>query len=198
MLTNHKLEILIMAAGTSSRLGQPKQLLELNEHTLLWHAAIQALELTNNVTVVLGYEHEQCSESIKDLPVKIVVNSRYEEGLGSSIAYGVSSLEECDCVLIMLCDQPMIPKTHYVSLVETAKKLPDLIIASHYEKKSGVPAVFPKHYFPALQELKGDKGAKALLETNIYQYIPLSKENSRDVDTLEDWEKTVTLFSYHI
>lgn len=187
-----------MAAGTSSRLGQPKQLLELNEHTLLWHAAIQALELTSNVTVVLGHKDKQCRESIRDLPVKIVVNSRYEEGLGSSIAYGVSTLEECDCVLIMLCDQPMIPKSHYESLAETAKKLPDLIIASHYEKKSGVPAVFPKHYFPALQELKGDKGAKVLLETNIYQYIPLNKESSRDVDTLEDWEKIVTLFSYHI
>jgi len=187
-----------MAAGMSSRLGQPKQLLELNNHTLLWYAAAQALELTPNVTVVLGNKHEQCSESIKDLPVKTVINSRYEEGLGSSIAYGVSTLDACDCVLIMLCDQPLVPRMHYKRLIETSKEFPELIIASHYDKKSGVPAVFPKQYLPALRELKGDKGAKALLETNIYQYIPLSKDDSRDIDTLEDWDNIVTLFSSHI
>ncbi|OHD79898.1 nucleotidyltransferase family protein [Sulfuricurvum sp. RIFCSPLOWO2_12_FULL_43_24] len=195
MLTNHHLEILVMAAGTSSRLGEPKQLLELNEHTLLWHAAVLALEFTPNVTVVLGHKHEQCSDSINNLPVKTVVNTRYEEGLGSSIACGVSTLEECDCVLIMLCDQPLIPRIHYKKLIETSKEFPDLIIASHYDKRSGVPAVFPKHYFPALRELKGDKGAKSLLETNIYQYIPLSNNESKDVDTQEDWERIRSDFS---
>lgn len=194
MPTNHKLDILVMAAGMSSRLGQPKQLLELNERALIWHAATLALEFTPHVTVVLGHASEQCLDAIRELPVKTVVNEQYKEGLGSSIAYGVSTLEDCHCVLIMLCDQPLIPKRHYQSLVETSKEFPQLIIASHYDKKSGVPAVFPKQYLPALRALKGDKGAKALLETNIYQYIPLSKEYSSDVDTQEDWEKIAAHF----
>lgn len=195
MLANHKLEILIMAAGTSSRLGQPKQLLELNNHALLWHAATQALKLTPNVTVVLGHQSEQCRNAIKDLSLKTVINENYKEGLGSSIAYGVSTLDDCNATLIMLCDQPLIPQTHYETLIKTSKENPELIIASHYDKKSGVPAVFPKHYFPALRELEGDKGAKSLLETNIYHYIPLSNNKSKDVDTQEDWGKIIAYFS---
>jgi molybdenum cofactor cytidylyltransferase len=196
MPTNHKLDILVMAAGTSSRLGQPKQLLELQDHALIWHAITRALEFTPHVTVVLGHQSDQCRDAIKDLSVKTVVNENYKEGLGNSIAYGVSTLDECNSVLIMLCDQPLIPKTHFEALIRTSKTNPELIIASHYDKKSGVPAVFPKQYFPALRELKGDKGAKVLLETNIYQYIPLSINESRDIDTQDDWEKIVKHFSY--
>lgn len=196
MPTNHKLDILVMAAGTSSRLGQPKQLLELNEHSLLWHAVTRALEFTPHVTVVLGYEHQQCRDSLKDLAVTTVINADYKEGLGSSISYGVSSLKDSDSVLIMLCDQPLIPRMHYASLIKTSKEFPELIIASHYDKKSGVPAVFPKQYLPALRELKGDKGAKALLDTNIYQYILLSNNDSRDIDTQEDWEEIAANFLY--
>lgn len=195
MPTNHQLNILVMAAGTSSRLGQPKQLLELNGHTLLWHAATQALELTPHVTVVLGHQSDQCRDAIRDLPLKTVVNANYKEGLGNSIAYGVSTLEDCVSVMIMLCDQPLIPPTHYEALIRTSKENPELIIASHYEKKSGVPAVFPTQYFPALRELKGDKGAKVLLETNIYQYIPLNKNYSKDIDSQEDWKQIVKIFS---
>ncbi len=195
MPANHKLDILVMAAGTSSRLGHPKQLLELNNHALLWHAATQALQLTSHVTIVLGHQSEQCRDAIKDLSLKIVVNENYNEGLGSSIAYGVSTLDDCNWVLIMLCDQPLIPSTHYKSLIRTSNENPELIIASHYDKKSGVPAVFPKQYFSALRELKGDKGAKVLLDTNIYQYIPLSKEYSRDIDTQEDWAHIRACFS---
>ncbi|HZF71594.1 nucleotidyltransferase family protein [Sulfuricurvum sp.] len=198
MPTSHQLNILVMAAGTSSRLGQPKQLLELNGHTLLWHAATQALELTPHVTVVLGHQSDQCRDSIKDLPLKTVVNANYKEGLGNSIAYGVSTLDESNCVLIMLCDQPLIPQSHYEALIQTSKENPELIIASHYGKKSGVPAVFPKQYLPSLLKLQGDKGAKVLLETNIYQYIPLTHNYSKDIDTHEDWEAVVTLYSYHI
>ncbi|MDD2950462.1 MAG: nucleotidyltransferase family protein [Sulfuricurvum sp.] len=198
MPTNPKLDILVMAAGMSSRLGQPKQLLELHDHALIWHAATQALELTPHVTVVLGHQSELCRDAIKDLPLKTVVNENYKEGLGSSIAYGVSTLEDCNSVMIMLCDQPLIPSTHYEALIQTSKENPELIIASHYDKKSGVPAVFPRHYLPALMELKGDKGAKVLLETNIYQYIPLTKNYSKDIDTHADWEAIVTLYSYYI
>lgn len=195
MPTEHKLEILIMAAGTSSRLGQPKQLLELKEHALIWHAATQALELSPHVTVVLGHHNEQCRNVIKDLPLKTVVNANYKEGLGSSIAYGVSTLDDCNSILIMLCDQPLIPQSHYEALIQTSKENPELIIASHYQKKSGVPAVFPQQYIPSLLKLQGDKGAKVLLETNIYQYIPLSTNASRDIDTPEDWEKIAAHFS---
>lgn len=198
MLTSHPFDILIMAAGTSSRLGEPKQLLELNGRSLLWHAATQALKLSPFVTVVLGHQSNQCREALKGLSVKTVVNENYKEGLGNSIAYGVSSLNTSSPVMIMLCDQPLIPQSHYVSLLQASINNPDIIIASHYDKKSGVPAVFPTHYLPILKELKGDKGAKILLETNIYQYIPLAKEYSRDIDTQEDWEAIVTLFSYHI
>lgn len=195
MPTTQALDILLLAAGSSSRLERPKQLLILNENTLLRHAAERALELTPNVTVVLGHESEKCRMALNMLPVTIAVNENYKEGIGNSIAFGVSQIDDHNGLLVMLCDQPLIPQRHYEGLIRAAASHPDLIIASCYNDKPGVPAVFPYKYRNALQQLSGDTGAKKLILTKPSLFIPLTEVEAKDIDTEEAWQEVNTLFS---
>ena len=177
--------VLILAAGTSSRLGQAKQLVLYENQTLLENACKKALEISSNVFVVLGASKNECTEKIKDLQVNIIINNEYKKGLSSSIRIGMKELLEYDKVLIMLCDQPFIPKNHFQKLLQNSINN-SKIICSLYNKRLSVPAVFPKHYFTELLCLSGDKGAKKIIETNEHVSINLENIHSFDIDTKED------------
>ncbi len=182
------LAILILAAGSSRRLGSPKQLLEYAGKTLLEHAAADALRLTPDVYVVLGHARELCEMALESVGVTTLFNPYYKEGMGGSIAYAVSRIPKHDHLLIMLCDQPLIPKEHYKKLIDSAKENPTLMIASEYSAKPGVPALFPLKYYQSLQMLEGDKGAKTLLMSNPCISVPIDTAYILDIDTKEEWE----------
>ena len=120
MEKSNNLAVLILAAGTSSRLGQAKQLVLYENQTLLENACKKALEISSNVFVVLGASKNECTEKIKDLQVNIIINNEYKKGLSSSIRIGMKELLEYDKVLIMLCDQPFIPKNHFQKLLQNS------------------------------------------------------------------------------
>ena len=187
--SNH-LAVLILAAGTSSRLGSPKQLVKHQGKTLLWHACSKALSLTNNVFVVLGAMHKQCQNEIKDLTVNIILNEEYKEGLATSITRGISELKDFEKVLIMLCDQPFISIGHLQKLVDESV-VEDEIISSFYKDDVAVPAIFPKVFYKQLLSLHGDKGAKAVIKQNKHKYIILEEQQSLDIDTKDDVEKLI-------
>lgn len=189
------ISVLILAAGTSSRLGEPKQLLKLEEKELLWHATKKALDFSSDVTVVLGHKYEECKKALEGLNIKILRNPNYKDGLASSISYGVTNLDSCENILIMLCDQPLIPNEHYHSLIENYKKDSQNIVATKYNSNLGVPAIFPKKYFESLKKLKGDKGAKSLLIENKCTFIQIEKNHAQDIDTKEDWERVLNTLS---
>lgn len=179
--------VLILAAGSSQRLGTPKQLLEYQGKTLLELAAHQALELTSNVYAVLGHQHKQCESALKGI-VTTLINPHYQEGIGSSIAYGVSRVAQYGHLLIMLCDQPLIPSHHYRSLIHESQANPSLIVASQYDSKPGVPALFPLKYYPLLQALTDNNGAKPLLISNPGPLVPIDDSYVLDIDTIQDWQ----------
>lgn len=185
-------DIIILAAGISNRLGKPKQLLKLYGKTLILLAAQKALKLSSNVIVVLGEKSKVIKKEIEHLPIKIVINPNYKEGMGSSIAFGVSQLPTTKKVLIMLCDQPLIPLHHFKNLIETSNKHEDKIICSEYKNKYAVPTIFPDKYFQALKNLKGDKGAKQLFKDNLIKSVILADCDSIDIDTKEEWEVVVS------
>lgn len=184
----NSLAILILAAGSSSRLGHPKQLVPYQNETLLRRSAKQALELSSNVFVVLGHAYEACLESLEGLDVTPLYHENYAKGIGSSIAFGILHTRLFEETLIMLCDQPLIPLEHYRSLKNLTSK--DLIGASLYQPKGrlAVPAIFPKRYYDTLMTLEGDKGAQMLLGGECL-HVSLEKDYTVDIDTLEDVEK---------
>ncbi|WP_375723642.1 nucleotidyltransferase family protein [Arcobacter sp. KX21116] len=182
------LAVLIIAAGTSSRLGEPKQLLKLKGKTLINIAIEKAMKLTSNVTVILGHKSEEIKTNIENKKINILTNPNYEEGMGNTIAFGVSNIKEKK-VLIMLCDQPLIPIEHYENLIKLSNKNEDKIICSKYKNHYAVPTIFPNKYFEELQNLKGNKGAKQLFVKYEPKSVDLADNFSFDVDTKEDWQE---------
>lgn len=188
-----KIAALILAAGGSSRMGTPKQLLPWKDTTLLGHTIeiIKKLEI-QEIAVVVGAQHTKIEASIAHLNVKTILNSNWQAGLGTSIAVGISKLvsnQNLDGVLIALADQPLINTSHYNTLLTTLKKNKTAVIATAYPKKAGVPAIFPRSYFEQLSALKQDQGATSLLNNLNNKVISINgKGLTVDLDTPQDYQ----------
>lgn len=180
--------IVILAAGSSSRMGTAKQLLPVGETTLLGLAVEHALDANaNHVFCVLGAQAEQIIESLKQYPIEIIHNLNYQNGLSSSIKTGIQYLEQkhFDAILLMLGDQPNVNSKYLNSLINTFKNNPSHIIASEYSGTFGVPAIFPKTFYKELVTLEGDKGAKVFLNANKENVISIESKHLTDIDTQE-------------
>jgi CTP:molybdopterin cytidylyltransferase MocA len=160
---------MVLAAGASRRLGQPKQLLVHQGEFLIERAIRLANEAgASPVIAVLGAQFEIICASIAPNNAILSVNDRWEQGIAGSIHAGLKTLDvvakSARGVLILSCDQPRLTAAHLRALIETfmAQNQP-AIVASAYAGIHGVPAVFPRSVFPGLLALKGDKGARALL-----------------------------------
>ena len=186
--------IIVLAAGTASRMGQPKQLLPWRETTLLQHAVTQAIRVPqSHVYVVAGAYFKRVEQEVIDLAIKIVHNVNYRGGLGTSIAAGVqAALREdppYEYIAVTLVDQPAVTTEYLTNLIDLATKS-ESIVATRYGERAGVPAVFPSEYFGRLAQLKGDKGASELLNA---QDAPVRRIDPTfdvyDIDTLEDYQR---------
>ena len=160
---------IVLAAGASRRLGNPKQLLKVGDETLLERAIRLANEAgASPVLVVLGAYREAICTAVHFGDAIEVVNEHWEEGIATSVQAGLLALDAAgrgaEGVLLMSCDQPRITATHLRSLTETfAAQAAPAIVASAYAGIRGVPAIVPRVAWPGLRELRGDQGARALL-----------------------------------
>jgi molybdenum cofactor cytidylyltransferase len=179
----------ILAAGSSSRLGTPKQLLQFEGTSLLRRAALAASgSRAAEVIVLLGSDASAMMKELKGLRVRTVKNSLWREGIGSSIRRAVSALGSgCDGVLILLCDQPRLTSAHLDSLLDAFALRPDRPAASKYGGVAGVPALFPRAMFGELLSLTGDSGAKRVLAAcgDNLSLLPWP-DGAYDVDTATD------------
>jgi molybdenum cofactor cytidylyltransferase len=185
-----KLSILILAAGNSSRLGRPKQLVEFEGKTLIERITETALSVSEDVLIVLGGNAELIFpklERFKDT-ISTVFNPAWKEGMGSSIRFGVEKLEEkSDLILILLSDQPFISKVLLQNMLQTYANSQNPIVACVYNNTLGVPILFDNSVFPELLKLSGDKGAKSFLHHYENRISTIDfPEGIIDIDTLED------------
>lgn len=186
--------IVILAAGVSTRLGSPKQLLAYKGQNLLRHSVDTALETgCQSVFVVLGANMELLKKELKDKPVIIIENKNWEEGMASSIRSALQNITGTilrpDCIIFMVCDQPFVNSSLLLNLLEKKQQTGFPIVASSYAGKMGTPALFHKSFFPALMELKGDKGAGKLISDNAKKVAAVDfPEGITDIDTAADYE----------
>ncbi|MEO6588447.1 MAG: nucleotidyltransferase family protein [Pyrinomonadaceae bacterium] len=192
----NKIGIIVLAAGSSSRLGQPKQLLKFKGKTFIRRIVESALNTNCHpvVVVVLGANFELIKDEILDLDCEIIFNADWQTGMSSSIKNGLSKLLEIapdiTAVIISLCDQPLIRSEHFEKLIAKYFEIKKPIVASAYEAVIGVPALFSKKFFPALLNLEDDQGAKEIIYKNPDEVGKIiSPELAIDVDTKEDFEK---------
>jgi molybdenum cofactor cytidylyltransferase len=188
-----KIGIVILAAGSSSRLGHSKQMVKINSETLLQRSIKTALASTaNEVLVVLGANAEIHSESIALFPVQTIHNANWQKGIGSSIKAGLHYFQNknMDALLILVCDQVFLTSLHLLKIIGNFKENKSLIVASKYNDTIGVPCLFDKAFFPEIAKMKDDSGAKNIItkfsDNTIYVAFP---EGEFDIDTTEDLER---------
>ncbi|RYY08433.1 MAG: nucleotidyltransferase family protein [Cytophagaceae bacterium] len=182
--------LLLLAAGSSSRLARPKQLLPYQGQTLLRHAAeVAAASPCRPLVLVTGALHDELLPEIDGLPFHVVRNDAWADGMGGSIATGLQELESAfevhnvDAVVVMLCDQPLLTPELIGELIVQFQATQQPVVASAYAGTQGVPALFGRAIFPQLLALRGASGARELLQQ--YNHLPTVDfpGGATDVDT---------------
>lgn len=189
-----KAAVIILAAGSSSRLGSPKQLLTVDDKTLLQHT-IEAAKAAgiDPVIVVLGANRELIKKDLNAKEVVIAENEKWQSGLASSIHSGIEALTKvspsADAAILMVCDQPFVSAELLNDLLRKQKETGKAIVASSYDNTLGTPALFHSSLFPELAALEGDTGAKILLKKyeNQLSSVPFIR-GGIDIDTGEDYK----------
>lgn len=186
-----KVACALLAAGGSRRLGQPKQLL-LHRGQPLVRLAAQAVwqSRASACALVVGAHGAAVRTALGALPFEVLDNSNWEQGLASSIRVAVGWAHDCNCdaLLLALCDQPRLSAAHLERLIAEFERA-ERCVASGYAAKNGVPALFPKAYFAALAELRGDAGASRLLNGSLPVVTVAWPEGELDVDTVESAQR---------
>jgi molybdenum cofactor cytidylyltransferase len=189
---NTLVEVMVLAAGASRRLGQPKQLLPFRGTTLIKHVVKQAIVAgIGGVNVVLGCCAAEISSQLADIEAYIFFNEGWQEGMGSSIRNGLGDVlrrnPNTNGVMILVVDQPFVSAAHLRSLAARYREGQATIVASAYENTFGVPILVGEVRFDRLLGLKGDEGGKKI-------FSPFSPKVARvpfpggslDIDTEED------------
>ncbi|MCB4808257.1 nucleotidyltransferase family protein [Tamlana sp. 62-3] len=200
MFKNTKnIAVVVLAAGASTRMGEPKQLLPWKNSTLIAHTIETVLQVNcKNVYVVLGANFDLISSEIKDYPISILNNELWHEGLGTSIAFSINFILNSDinidAVLFVLADQPFIDSDYINKMITGYNVDNKSIVATYYsDKKIGVPVLFDKLYFKYLKRLQGDEGAKHIIKDHEYAIKTLIPPNKNvDLDTKEDYQLLVS------
>jgi CTP:molybdopterin cytidylyltransferase MocA len=179
---------LIIAAGASTRLGFPKQVVRLGNETLLDRSIRIATEAgCSPIVVVVGAFEDTIRGQCKLHGIALISNPDWEDGMGTSLSKGVRMFGDIPGILVMTCDMPAVTPDHLRALARTR-----VLTASSYAGRSGVPAYFPNNLFPELAKIRGDMGARSLLKGA--NQVEL-RGGELDVDTTEDLVKARELFS---
>ena len=187
--TGDGLYAMVLAAGAASRFGSAKQLVRVAGRPLLHNSVSRAVDVTGAATiVVLGAYATELAPLLRHTPATVVINRDWREGIGSSIRTGVGRLPAaCNGVMVMLADQAAVTAEDLRRLVNAWKRQPDYVAAALYAGAVGVPAIFPRSRFSDLAELRGDLGARKLLQRNPDRLVRVPMESAAlDIDTPED------------
>jgi molybdenum cofactor cytidylyltransferase len=180
----------ILAAGQSSRLGEPKQLLKYQNKTLLQHAIDTAKQSVKSIIVVLGSNADNILEETDASGVHVIINDDWQSGMASTIRCGIEVLDfNIDAAILMVCDQPFVSLDLLNGLIQKQAETGKPIIASQYGDTIGTPALFGKQFFSELMGLKGDTGAKKIMMQNGGLVATVSfPQGSIDIDTKDDYK----------
>ncbi|MTH16071.1 nucleotidyltransferase family protein [Flavobacterium sp. LC2016-01] len=200
MESKNKTVIVILAAGNSSRLGQPKQLLGYKDSTLLKNTIAEASLVPEvKIIVVTGANNHLIEEELDPSRIKIVFNPEWESGMSSSIICGLKKLSELypeseNCIFAV-CDQPYVSSLIFENLIGEHYKTGKGIAASAYSGTLGTPVLFNKKYFNELLELQGQEGAKKIINTFSDDVVSvLFEKGNIDIDTEDDYNKLMSEF----
>ena len=192
MAEDFRCALVLLAAGASTRMGQPKQLLPVAGRPLLRHVAEAAVAApVAPVVVVLGAFAAEIAPCLEGLPVQIVINPDWPEGIGSSLRAGIAALQAVgpavDGVVVALADQPDFSAAQVSRLIAAQRATARSIVASQYRGVLMPPALFTAAHFPELLALQGEAGARPLLQSHRDRLATVPLATGRDLDTPADY-----------
>ena len=188
---------ILLAAGESRRMGRPKQLLEWHGKTLLQHVLESLINSdADEIILVLGHEADRIRESLPALPVKIVINPDYKQGMASSLRRGLLALDpQSEAFLLCLADQPGIRPEIMNTIIRTFRQADPGrgIVRPVYRGRRGHPVLIGARYLKeALQLLQGDVGARQILINHPEDILDIDMEEEvilKDIDTPEEYRE---------
>lgn len=182
------LHVIILAAGASTRLGSPKQLVQIAGRPALHHVVSNATAVAGSVSVILGANAADITRMLQHSSASVLINRHWAEGIASSIRCGLEAQSPaCDAVMLLLGDQVAVTTSDLKRLIAAWNGQDSVLAASVYAGQLGVPAIFPRFAFSELQQLRGDQGAKAIINrySSRLAHVPMPNA-AYDLDTLED------------
>ncbi len=179
----------ILAAGGSSRLGEPKQMIQWRDHPLIWHA-VRAAEGLDRVTVVIGEQAKELRRALKKEPVELVENADWETGQSSSVRIGLEAVSEgSEAVVFLLADMPFVGPELISALVQRYRQTLAPLVATWAGGRRANPVLFDRVTYPDLQALKGDQGGRSLFRRFEREFVEWDDAVLLDVDTPADLER---------
>jgi len=191
-MSGKSLFAVVLAAGASRRFGATKQLATYDGMALVARAMRCAEAVCGNRSVlVTGNDWQSVAAACEPLAGFMVCNTEYRDGLAGSICAGVGAVREsASAVMLTLADQPLVTPTHLGRLAARWRTAPDHIVASGYAGTVGPPVIFPHHCFADLMALRGDSGARQVIDANRDRLIVIDYEAAAtDIDRPEDLER---------
>jgi len=156
----------VLAAGTSSRMGRNKMLLEVGGRTLLWRAVTTAVEAgLDPVLVVLGHESERARAEVQSLSCTVVLNPDYREGIHSSVRAGIRAVpDDCDGAAVLLADMPLVDAEMIRTLLRRYREGTAPLVVSSYGEVDAPPIVYDRALFAELRVLEGEGCGKRVVK----------------------------------
>jgi CTP:molybdopterin cytidylyltransferase MocA len=188
------LHLLLLAAGNASRFGSAKQCSRLDGVSLARRAALVGLAIGADTIVVTGAHAELVTAELTGLPLTLLHNPDWAQGMGTSIACGFRYLMTrpgtSAATLVCLVDQPLIAAAELQRLIDAHRETPQRIVASDHGTVLGPPCLFPKLYYEELAQLTGAMGARRLLDRHVDQLnVVAMPQAAVDIDTPADYER---------
>jgi molybdenum cofactor cytidylyltransferase len=186
--------VLILAAGESKRFGKTKQLLSIGTQTVLQKTTGNYTgSNAGQVIVILGHQSEQIAASIRNMPVTVVINQNYKQGMGTSIAAGLAAIKPgIEGIMLALADQPLVDTATINFLIDAFKSGGKGIVIPAYKSKRGNPVIFDIKYKAQLMLLKGDVGGREIIKNNPGDVLEISVNSKGvllDIDTEESYNR---------
>jgi molybdenum cofactor cytidylyltransferase len=187
--------IIILAAGASTRMGQPKQLLDINGKSLIRHITEVVLNTSCfPITVVLGANRHLIIGELDNIPITVIDNPKWEDGMSGSIKMGLigayMTTKAIEAAIFLTADMPYITKEVIETMIQKASETADCqVVACQYDSQMGIPVLFKREVFNDLLDLTGEQGAKKVIMKHLDKTQSVDFPAGKyDLDTMVDYQ----------